>query len=388
MKSIARLRLTYVFVLSVIGLLSATAHVLRARGVALQAADAPVVNIAGRQRMLSQRLAKAALIVKEATLEGNAERAATYLSQLESARELWRKSHHALLHGEGRLELAHRNSTEIKRLFDKLEPDRQQILRSIEEVINAAGECGTWTDADDRALAHLTDAADRYLPTMNDIVFRYEAEAQSRVGGMQRLALAITGLTIALLLLCAVFIFEPVIRRVRKTTAAYNAQLEAIDRSQGRIEFGTDGVIRGVNKQYLRYLGYARDELIGQHEAVLLPDDINPVEFDIQWMKLRAGQFYLGEVRRKSKNGAVCHLQTSYNPVLGEDGAVDKVVSYASDVTGQKEAEVELHLAMINLQKQSQRARDLAREAESANEAKSMFLANMSHEIRTPMNAI
>jgi len=207
---------------------------------------------------------------------------------------------------------------------------------------------------------------------MNDIVFQYEAEAQSRVEGMQRLALVITGLTISLLLLCAVFIFEPVIRRVRKTTAAHNAQLEAIDRSQGRIEFSTDGVIQDVNKQYLQYLDYSRDELIGQPECSLLPEDINPVEFDTQWMKLRVGHFYLGDVRRKTKTGAVCHLQTSYNPVLGEDGSVEKIVCYASNVTGQKEAEVELHLAMINLQKQSQRARDLAREAESANEAKSM----------------
>ena len=40
------------------------------------------------------------------------------------------------------------------------------------------------------------------------------------------------------------------------------------------------------------------------------------------------------------------------------------------------------------LENSVEQANFLAREAQSANEAKSMFLANMSHEIRTPMNAI
>jgi PAS domain S-box-containing protein len=40
------------------------------------------------------------------------------------------------------------------------------------------------------------------------------------------------------------------------------------------------------------------------------------------------------------------------------------------------------------LNKTSERANQLAVEAEAANQAKSEFLANMSHEIRTPMNAI
>jgi len=41
-----------------------------------------------------------------------------------------------------------------------------------------------------------------------------------------------------------------------------------------------------------------------------------------------------------------------------------------------------------SLVKATEQAREMARRAEAANEAKSAFLANMSHEIRTPMNGI
>ncbi|MCX7048919.1 MAG: response regulator [Candidatus Sumerlaeota bacterium] len=53
-----------------------------------------------------------------------------------------------------------------------------------------------------------------------------------------------------------------------------------------------------------------------------------------------------------------------------------------------RKAKEETEAINRELERSVERARQLAIEAESANEAKSAFLANMSHEIRTPMNGV
>lgn len=65
-----------------------------------------------------------------------------------------------------------------------------------------------------------------------------------------------------------------------------------------------------------------------------------------------------------------------------------KLLECFVDIRQRIEAEKQLKLSNVQLQKEQARAEDLAKKAETANKAKSMFLANMSHEIRTPLNAI
>jgi signal transduction histidine kinase len=74
----------------------------------------------------------------------------------------------------------------------------------------------------------------------------------------------------------------------------------------------------------------------------------------------------------KTNNGKF--YETSYNPIVDENGMVSGVAVYSVDITEKITSENELKQAMLA--------------AENAARVKSDFLSNMSHEIRTPMNAI
>ena len=72
------------------------------------------------------------------------------------------------------------------------------------------------------------------------------------------------------------------------------------------------------------------------------------------------------------KDGTEFPIEISLSPLETDGGAL--VVSAVRDITKRKQIDRRLEVA--------------AKEAEAANQAKSMFLSTVSHEIRTPMNAI
>lgn len=75
------------------------------------------------------------------------------------------------------------------------------------------------------------------------------------------------------------------------------------------------------------------------------------------------------------------YFETSYNPMINDQGGIIGVSVLTINVTERKRAEVHIH----TMNRQLEEARETA---ELANRTKSQFLANMSHEIRTPLNAV
>lgn len=121
--------------------------------------------------------------------------------------------------------------------------------------------------------------------------------------------------------------------------ADHTGQLHAISMSQMVVEFSLIGEVLAANQNFLDLVGYGRDEVLGQPNAIFLFDaDPATMAYRQFWLDLAAGQFKSGEYRRRTSDGREVWIQSTFNPILGVDGVPYKVVQFATDVTARKQA--------------------------------------------------
>ena len=96
-----------------------------------QLGDAKVVNIAGRQRMLSQKLTKEILLVID-----NPQVSAHQLA-LKNTLKQWTIAHEGLQNGNDSLKLIGNNSLIIKQLFEQINPYYLQLQRLSQQILVA-----------------------------------------------------------------------------------------------------------------------------------------------------------------------------------------------------------------------------------------------------------
>lgn len=115
-------------------------------------------------------------------------------------------------------------------------------------------------------------------------------------------------------------------------------KLDALSRAQAVIEFTPNGDIITANENFLNTLGYQLPEIVGKHHSIFCDQDyVRTPDYRVFWDRLRSGEFVSQEFMRIGRSGNKVYIQASYNPIIGVDGKVFKVVKFATDVTGRVE---------------------------------------------------
>lgn len=198
-----------------------------------QATDAYVINVAGQQRMLSQRIALS--IYRLSTCPDDELMVSTTKNTLKSALSQFKANHvyltnlpnippsiHDLYYGEHALELA---------------------------SMRYADEANTFLNLDSTCIAppHHFDAqnSDALLLRFDQAVKAFEDAATARVQRVENIEMFLWGFTLLLLLCEAIFIFRPMEQQITfalaslkdALSASKKAQAEAIDASKAKSEF-------------------------------------------------------------------------------------------------------------------------------------------------------
>ena len=150
--------------------------------------------------------------------------------------------------------------------------------------------------------------------------------------------------------------------------------------------------IEYVNDAFVANTGYSREEVIGVNPRILRSGKTPPENYAAMWAALCRGESWMGEFTNRRKDGSEYVEFMIVSPIRQPDGKICNYVAVKEDITERKRLGRELDQHRHHLEELvSSRTAELEtarKQADKANQAKSIFLANMSHEIRTPMNAI
>lgn len=236
LDSLVAQRLTryYIAALTAVGLLSLSGQILVQYSFSKQLDDSRVINIAGRQRMLSQRLTKQAVLF--VSQQSNlSERLSDFGERL----EIWRQCHEGLRNGQlifGKSVVVPQNSAKLDTMFRQIEPSFRSLYAGfgqIEQAINGIQAI------DPKMITSILKHEQDFLNQMDAIVFQYDTETKQRVDRVRNIDFMITVITFVVLLLEGLFVFRPIVEhtqgviwRLMKSETDLQQSNESLQRTQ------------------------------------------------------------------------------------------------------------------------------------------------------------
>lgn len=257
-RTFDRLSRLYIIALSTIALSVILSQILVRKHLNDQQSDSSVINVAGRQRMLSQKLTKE--IVSLST-ENTPKQRILLKEKIKQTLKLWEQSHHALQQGNDSLGLPGNNSAVIKEKFKVLNPTFDTISKaskSIIEKIENIPPLPLSAFIDD--IEKVKENESHFLLVMDQIVNQYDLEADAKVSWLRKLEMLLMVLTLLILLGEFLFIFWPTAKSVKSTLA----ELLIAERKAKKMAFDADelSVSKEKSIKELRALSHAMDETL------------------------------------------------------------------------------------------------------------------------------
>jgi len=404
--SVARsLTWRYAIALALVATLSTAAWISLHLVISEQKSTAAVVNVSGRQRMLSQRTA---LFSNLLVISPKAERAAIR-GKLKDAITLMEHSHRGLTHGDAEMGLPETMSPTVHAMyFEGAEPLDAQVQTYIQTVQVLLEEGDAALTPENHLLQYITKTAPTTLVTSLDkMVRQYQQEGEASVSRLQKAETAFWLVTLVLLLMEALLIFHPFVRHVRAIIAKLQGVTDELKLHQEHLEelvnqrtaelaeseekfrligtaaqdaiviIGTDEQVVYWNPAAEKIFGYSADEVMSKNlHQLLTPAGMRDAAHGGYRTFRNSGEGKLigktFEISALHKNGVEFPVELSISAVRMHDAW--HALGIIRDITGRKRIEHDLAGKTQALQRSNT---DLER-----------FAYSVSHDMRQPLRAI
>ena len=227
-----RLNRSYLIACILLGFFSAVCGIVVVTMLDQLANDSHVINLAGRQRMFSQKMCKIALRL-EMTREQT--EFVYYQDELQQAFGEWKRVHKGLQEGDAELGLpANFNSGAVQDLFKGLRPHYEQLEQATENIaqlIYGGGRDNSFLL--ERAVYQILDSEAEYLSWMDKIVVQYDREAQQDLAAMKFQVWILVAAMMIGVSLVGFVVFRPSAKMVKRYfSLAQEQNTELIERNE------------------------------------------------------------------------------------------------------------------------------------------------------------
>lgn len=223
------LKVIYAVALSLIAMTLLSSSFLMNRVIEHSRSDSRVINLSGRQRMLSQRLTKCALALERGLPPGERAR---LLGEMSKSFTDWKAAHQGLQHGDEALGLPIPVlSGEIRKLFAEIGPSYSSMTRALDSALERMNANAVASGTLRAIIESLLDNEPLFLGLMDRITFQFDREAKERVDSMLFLELVILAIGLSVLFLEFLVVFRPSLSELSEMVGILERKSEELGRT-------------------------------------------------------------------------------------------------------------------------------------------------------------
>jgi len=331
------LRRWYFFALWTIAITIILSQLLIQYNLKQQLSDSKIINISGKQRMLSQRITKEVLILNFVSDTSQKKE----ITHLRNVLALWVTNQNALENGSDSLAFPKEKSEELSKLYQEIKPNFNTIVESVNLFILNLEQKKSYSD-NQNLVQNILKNEGSFLSKMNEIVSQYDKEAHEKVTEQRKTEYFIFGFTLLVLLLEFIFIFKPTNKKIEKLIAkllssqkkalklAYDTEIiseikensvkelkslnYAMENTLLYCRIAPDGSIIHIGEKFAKLLNYTKFSSNKTFSQVLTTDEKEQLNVDrIIFEKQRSG--WQGEINIINREGQNIWLDLSMVPV-------------------------------------------------------------------------